>query len=230
MYRRVLVRTGRGYRRRNRPRASHSDRSLRSTRSRERQTQASPTRYLGKQDALSRAERSLRGARTEQRTAKAARDCENTLRIETGARTEPERNPNKERTPKRARDTERTFEVRIEVRSEQKSSKGPQDSEGTLGVKSRSRSEQRTPKGPRDFERALGVSKLDYHKTAESPVISGRIKAPQFRQTYMSLPICMRTGTVALCKTDSVSCAHTHMPLHPMETHFHTPNNRSSEA
>ena len=85
------------------------------------------------------------------------------------------------------------------------------------------RTEHRTPKGARDFERTLGVPKQHYSETAGSPVISGSPNAPQARQTLISLPFYMGTGTIALCKTDPVSWAQTLMPHHPVEAYFHTP-------
>ena len=51
------------------------------------------------------------------------------------------------------------------------------------------RTEHRTPKEARDFERTLGVPKLNYSETAESPVIPGRLKAPQAHLTSFSQPI-----------------------------------------
>ena len=45
------------------------------------------------------------------------------------------------------------------------------------------RTEHRTPKGARDSERTLGVPKLHYSETAESPIIPGRLNAPQSHQT-----------------------------------------------
>ena len=71
-------------------------------------------------------------------------------------------------------------------------------------IPSGARTEHRTPKGSRDSERTLGVPKLHYFKNAESPVIPGRLSAPQAHQTLISPPIYMGTGTVALCKTDPV--------------------------
>ena len=66
----------------------------------------------------------------------------------------------------------------------------------------------------------FGRQKLHYSETAESPVIPGRLNAPQSHQTPMNLYIYMGTGTVALCKTDPITWAQTLMPPHPVEAHF----------
>ena len=85
------------------------------------------------------------------------------------------------------------------------------------------RTQHRTPKGARDSEKTLKVPKLHYCETAESPVILGRLNAPQTHQTIISLPIYRGTGMNALGKTDPVSSAQTLMPHHPVEAYFHIP-------
>ena len=142
---------------------------------------------------------------------------------DSNAGAEPERSPSGARAePERSR----------EPRKEHGTPKGRSEA-GAEPERSPSgaRTEHRTPKGARDFERTPGVPKLHYSETAGSPVIPGRLNAPQAHQTPISLPIYMGTGTVALCKTDPVSWAQTLMPHHPVEAHFHTgPITISSES